>query len=96
MLEGVAKGTVVGAVDVVRGFETLLGNADGEDEVGVGDDGVGDFVVFKCPMVYCAVCEVVEDVGPIVGGPSTGVEGELAFGFLRGEAGGKQNCHGYN
>ena len=73
---------MIGAIDVVRHVESLLGYADGEDEVGAGDNHLGNGVVIECPVDNCALGDVVEDGGPIVGGPSAGVECEVSFALL--------------
>ena len=96
LFEGVAEGAVIGTIDVVGVDETFLCHADGEDEVAARDDGVGNRVVVESPVDDGSLYNVVEDVGPIVGGPSACVEGELAFALLCGDAGGKNNCHEYN
>lgn len=99
-LDGVAEGAVVGAVDAVGVGKAFFGHPDGEDEVGTGDECLEKGFVLGASVGEevgeDAVGGVVEKVGPVVGRPGAGVEGELIFRCLSEGLKGNHNSKNYN
>lgn len=91
---------MVGAIDAVGVDKAFFGHPDGEDEVGTGDECLEKGFVLGATVGEevgeDTVGGVVEEVGPVVGRPGAGVEGELIFRCLSKGLKGNHNSKNYN